>query len=240
MNVAFVGFGVDAFVEDDVVGVEVALQGAVIGRFPDVRGADEPDGGAATVFGNEFADGDLQLDGVRVGIGDAGVRLRRREVGLGGRGAATRRDERRQHEQQPFPHKEELSAKEPERARRETCERWRYAMELPAAVGYFWGMAQSRDAQRRWLGGICLGISATMLVLGLTVLKDRLRPETFVLYWLVCMLMTCLALIIALLDMRAVRMRSQREQIELVNRALQEIEREKEEKAAKARDNGAR
>ena len=72
-----------------------------------------------------------------------------------------------------------------------------------------------------------------MLVLGLTVLKNRLRLQTFLYYWLVCMLVTGLTLIIALLDLRTVRLRLQREQLDLLNRALLEIEREKKEKAAK-------
>ena len=70
-----------------------------------------------------------------------------------------------------------------------------------------------------------------MLVLGLTVLKNRLQLQTFLYYWLVCMLVTGLTLIIAVLDLRAVRLRSQREQAELLHRTLLEIERKKLEKA---------
>lgn len=99
---------------------------------------------------------------------------------------------------------------------------------------YFLRMALSREARWRWYGGICLAISAAMLVLGLTVLKNRLRPQTFLYYWLVCMSVTGLALVIALLDLRAVRLRLRREQRDLLHRTLLEIEREKKEKAAKA------
>jgi biotin transporter BioY len=94
-------------------------------------------------------------------------------------------------------------------------------------------MALSRKMRWRWYGGICLGISAAMLVLGMTVLKNRLRPQAFLYYWLVCMLVTGLALIIALLDLRSVRLRLRREQMDLMQRTLLEIEREKREKAAK-------
>ena len=89
-------------------------------------------------------------------------------------------------------------------------------------------MALSRDARRRWLGGICLAISASMLILGMTVLKDRLRPQTFLYYWLICMVVTALTLVIALLDFRAVRLRSRQEQVELIDRTLAEIQREKQ------------
>jgi hypothetical protein len=96
-------------------------------------------------------------------------------------------------------------------------------------------MALSRDEWRRWLLGICVGTSAAMLALGLTVFKGRLRPRTFLYYWLVCMIVTGLTLIVALLDLRAVRLRARREELELVNRTLLEIKREKETKAARAK-----
>lgn len=92
-------------------------------------------------------------------------------------------------------------------------------------------MALSRGRLRRWLGGVCVAISASMLVLGMTVLKDRLRLQTFLYYWLICMIVTGLALIIALLDLRAVRLRSKVEQAELLNQTLREIEREKKRRA---------
>src|ERR1700722_679659 len=92
-------------------------------------------------------------------------------------------------------------------------------------------MALSRDARRRWLGGVFLAVSASMLILGMTVFEDRLRPQTFLYYWLICMLVTALTLVIALLDFRAVRLRSRREQAELLDRTLEEIEREKRERA---------
>ncbi len=95
-------------------------------------------------------------------------------------------------------------------------------------------MALSSDAWRRWLGGISLAISAGMLLLGMTVLKGRLKPETFLIYWAVCMGVTGLALIIALVDLRAVRLRARREQEELMNRTLREIERERKERGADA------
>lgn len=91
-------------------------------------------------------------------------------------------------------------------------------------------MALSRDKRRRWLGGICLAVSAAMLILGQTVLKDRLPPMVFIYYWLTCTIVTGLTLLIAVLDLRAVRLRSQREQRELMNDVLREIERKTAEK----------
>lgn len=76
-----------------------------------------------------------------------------------------------------------------------------------------------------------------MLILGMTVLKNRLRLQTFLYYWLICMLVTGLTLVIALLDLRAVRLRSRCEQAELMNRTLLEIERTRKEKAAGDKQN---
>src|SRR5580693_2793851 len=99
-------------------------------------------------------------------------------------------------------------------------------------------MGLSGEARRRWVGGICLMISAAMLGLGLTVLRNRMRPEVFVLYWIICMVMTGCTLLIALLDMRAIRMRSRREQTELVNQTLLEIQKDQDEKATRAKGDG--
>ena len=73
-----------------------------------------------------------------------------------------------------------------------------------------------------------------MLIFGMTVFKDRLRPQTFLYYWLVCMLVTALTLLIALLDLRAVRLRSRREQAELVHRTIAEIKREQQQRSTES------
>ena len=89
-------------------------------------------------------------------------------------------------------------------------------------------MARSPDRLRRVLGGICLAVSAGMLVLGQTMLKERLQGRTFIYYYLVCMAMTFLTLLIALLDLRAVRLRSRREQTRLIEEALRAVARERD------------
>ena len=84
-------------------------------------------------------------------------------------------------------------------------------------------MIRSSVARRRLLGAICLGISGGMLILGETLLRDRLANLAFVYYWLVCASFTLLTLIIAVLDLRAVRRRSQQEHAELVREAFRDI-----------------
>ncbi len=96
-------------------------------------------------------------------------------------------------------------------------------------------MALSSDARRRWFGVVCLAIAAAMLVLGQTVFKARLRQHAFVYYWLICTMMTGLTLLIALLDMRAVRRRSRREQNELVRNIFSDITKENDKKDGSSR-----
>lgn len=79
---------------------------------------------------------------------------------------------------------------------------------------------------RRWLGLFFLALAFGFLVWGQTVLRDRLRGMAFFAYWGVCFLFTFAAIITALLDMRATRKRAQREQEELVQRTLEEIDRD--------------
>lgn len=73
---------------------------------------------------------------------------------------------------------------------------------------------------RRWSGAVYLAVSLGMLGAGLTILNNRLQGVTFVYYWLICAMFTCLALMIALLDLRAVRRRSRQAQSELLHEIL--------------------
>ena len=95
-------------------------------------------------------------------------------------------------------------------------------------------MALSRDGRRRLLGLVFLSIAAGMLVIGQTVLKDRLQSLAFVYYWLTCTVFTGLTLIVALLDMRVVRRRAQQQQSELLKNALREISLEQDKPREKS------
>jgi hypothetical protein len=75
----------------------------------------------------------------------------------------------------------------------------------------------------RWLGAICLAVSVGLLALGETWLKNRLDGEAFLYYWLTCIVFTFLTLMIALLDLRTVRLQSRREQGELIKDTLRTI-----------------
>ena len=85
----------------------------------------------------------------------------------------------------------------------------------------------SADAMRRWLGLFCLTVAAGMLIWGQTLLKPYLQGIGFLIYWSFCFVFTFGAIFIALLDVRAMRRRTRREQQELLQRALDEVENER-------------
>ena len=85
----------------------------------------------------------------------------------------------------------------------------------------------SADALRRWLGAFCLTVAAGMLIWGQTLLKPYLQGLGFLIYWSLCFFFTFGAIFIALLDVRAMRRRTRREQQELLERTLDEVENER-------------
>ena len=89
-------------------------------------------------------------------------------------------------------------------------------------------MGDSADAMRRWLGAFSLALAFATLVWGETILKPLLHGALFLIYWSLCFLFTCSAIVIALLDVRAVRRRIRAEQRELLERTLQELEKKSE------------
>ena len=91
-------------------------------------------------------------------------------------------------------------------------------------------MADSADALRRWLGAFCLTVAAGLLIWGQIVLKPYLKGWGYIAYWSLCFLFTFGAIFIALLDIRVLRRRTRREQRELLERTLADVEREKARK----------
>jgi hypothetical protein len=85
------------------------------------------------------------------------------------------------------------------------------------------------------LGATALAVALGMLVAGQTVLTDRLRGASYLVYWLLCFLLTVLAMVVALWDARRLRNQSRQEKRALLDTALKEIEAE-----ARARSRGKR
>jgi hypothetical protein len=81
---------------------------------------------------------------------------------------------------------------------------------------------------RRWFGLFFLAMAFAMLIWGQTVFRSRLEKHAslFVFYWCACFLMTGAAIVTALLDMRATRRRAREEHDNLVQRTIEEIDRE--------------
>ncbi|HTD68481.1 MAG TPA: hypothetical protein VK846_18320 [Candidatus Limnocylindria bacterium] len=95
-------------------------------------------------------------------------------------------------------------------------------------------MPKSADALRRWFGLLFLALAFGLLVWGQTVLRDRLTGVAFLTYWGSCFLCTIAAIITALLDVRATRKKIQEEHEKLIQKALEEAEREAEDNSEKS------
>ncbi len=67
-----------------------------------------------------------------------------------------------------------------------------------------------------------------MVILGETILQGRLSAPASLAYWLICMCLTALAMMVALLDLRALRERSREQQRDLFEQTLKNIESEAE------------
>ena len=88
-------------------------------------------------------------------------------------------------------------------------------------------MLTPADARRRWLGLVCLGLAAGLLIWGQTVLKPYLDGAVYLGYWALCFFFTMCAVVIALWDLRVLRNRTRREHRALIDRTLQEVEEER-------------
>src|SRR5262249_17782352 len=84
----------------------------------------------------------------------------------------------------------------------------------------------SRTRRRRWFGGLCLLGAIIMLALGQFVLPGRLGASGFLIYWLICFVLTVMAAFTALVDLKAVGLLARNEQRELLKETLHDIEEE--------------
>jgi hypothetical protein len=87
-------------------------------------------------------------------------------------------------------------------------------------------MDSDPKGRRRRVGVLMLIGASLMLIAGETVLKNRLSNAVFLLYWLLCLVLTGGAIVVAYLDVRAVQQRGRREARELLETTLTQIERD--------------
>src|SRR5581483_11267385 len=94
--------------------VELILERLVVSWLTHVAGAHEPDGGFAAMRGEEFADGNLELERVAVGPFNARIRVGRRQclfrVSRGGTGGEQKREDERHRNQEQQPQGVDLEA----------------------------------------------------------------------------------------------------------------------------------
>jgi hypothetical protein len=92
-------------------------------------------------------------------------------------------------------------------------------------------MVLDATARRRWFGAMVLALALGMLLAGDSVLKGSQNPFLFLAYWLVCFVLTGVAVLVAFRDVRALHERTRLENRELLESTLKEIETEAHEKA---------
>ena len=71
-----------------------------------------------------------------------------------------------------------------------------------------------------------LALASGMLIWGQIVLAPYLKGMGFIIYWLICLLLTLAAIVIALLDIRAVRRRTREERRELLKKTFDDLPRD--------------
>jgi hypothetical protein len=92
-------------------------------------------------------------------------------------------------------------------------------------------MALDATARRRVVGALLVALALAMLIAGQTVLSGRLNPWGFMLYWLVCLVLTGGAMVTAFRDLRAIQQTNLREQRRLFHATLEQIAKEARTKA---------
>jgi hypothetical protein len=99
-------------------------------------------------------------------------------------------------------------------------------------------MGLGPTARRRWFGAIVLAVALLMLIFGETALKGKMSDLAFVAYWLVCFVLTSLAIVVAFRDVKAVQGQVRSEQRSLLESALKDIESEARNRDKQVKRNG--
>jgi len=86
-------------------------------------------------------------------------------------------------------------------------------------------MTNNADSFRRWLGMLFLAVSFAMMMWGQIVLHPHLAGLAFALYWSVCFGLSIVAVVIGILDVRAMLRNLKAERLGLLRRAMRDIKR---------------
>ncbi len=90
----------------------------------------------------------------------------------------------------------------------------------------FTQMAVGRVLRRRIFGAAVLGAAVLLLVLGQTILQPHLNGLGFLIYWLLCLVLTGVAVGVALRDARETRIQVKQERRELLEQTIKDIQEE--------------
>jgi hypothetical protein len=81
-------------------------------------------------------------------------------------------------------------------------------------------MSDPARRTRRAIGLALLALAILLLFAGQTILRPQLYGARFAVYWLVCLLLVAMAMIVALVDLLAIRYQARRQQLDLLRNAL--------------------
>ena len=95
-------------------------------------------------------------------------------------------------------------------------------------------MDSNTGIRHRKRGMTFLIISVLMLILGETLLRSSLSKVPFLIYWMVCIVITFMAIVFAFLDVAGVQRQAREQQRELLEKTIREIARQKEAKAGRS------
>jgi hypothetical protein len=111
---------------------------------------------------------------------------------------------------------------------------------VSAKLMLLFAMRFDRVIQRRVIGTVLVLLAITMVICGQTLLRGRLSPPGFLMYWLICLVFTCLAIVIAFRDAREMQQKVKREHRALLDETLKTIEGEARAKKRAVRNHGKR
>ena len=94
-------------------------------------------------------------------------------------------------------------------------------------------MASKADVRRRCLGAFCLLAAIATLIAGESLLRNRLSPAAFLVFWAMCFVFSGLAVLIAMLDIAATRRRIRKEHRDLLESTFGQATRPKEPESRK-------
>ena len=80
-----------------------------------------------------------------------------------------------------------------------------------------------------------LATAVAMLIAGQTLLQPALRGDLFFLYWLICVLLTGAAIVTALVDARETRIQIKKQERDLLEHTIKQIQDDARERAARKR-----